>query len=98
MNRRQFLLFSAAALSAVRGAAATAPALTLPLWSDQPPGGGGPGGEARLSARGALSHIPRPVLTVWQPARATGHGVLVAPAADTSGSRWAVRPGLRRTG
>ncbi|HCT8407278.1 TPA: alpha/beta hydrolase, partial [Klebsiella variicola] len=34
--------------------------------------------EARLSARGALSHIPRPVLTVWQPARATGHGVLVA--------------------
>lgn len=41
-------------------------------------GGGGPGGEARLSARGALSHIPRPVLTVWQPARATGHGVLVA--------------------
>ena len=32
MNRRQFLLFSAAALSAVRGAAATAPALTLPLW------------------------------------------------------------------
>ncbi|VAN12858.1 acetylesterase [Klebsiella variicola] len=78
MNRRQFLLFSAAALSAVRGAAATAPALTLPLWPDQPPGGGGPGGEARLSARGALSHIPRPVLTVWQPARATGHGVLVA--------------------
>ncbi|MDR6315091.1 hypothetical protein QE437_004653 [Klebsiella variicola] len=67
MNRRQFLLFSAAALSAVRGAAATAPALTLPLWPDQPPGGGGPGGEARLSARGALSHIPRPVLTVWQP-------------------------------
>ena len=78
MNRRQFLLFSAAALSAVRGAAATAPVLTLPLWPDQPPGGGGPGGEARLSARGALSHIPRPVLTVWQPARATGHGVLVA--------------------
>ena len=39
MNRRQFLLFSAAALSAVRGAAATAPALTLPLWPDQPPGG-----------------------------------------------------------
>ncbi|MCS5946951.1 hypothetical protein LNP25_28215 [Klebsiella variicola subsp. variicola] len=46
MNRRQFLLFSAAALSAVRGAAATAPALTLPLWSDQPPGEGGPGGSA----------------------------------------------------
>ncbi len=77
MNRRQFLLFSAAALSAVRGAAATAPALTLPLWPDQPPGRRA-GGEARLSARGALGHIPRPVLTVWQPARATGHGVLVA--------------------
>lgn len=56
MNRRQFLLFSAAALSAVRGAAATAPALTLPLWPDQPPGRRA-GGEARLSARGALSHI-----------------------------------------
>ncbi len=43
MNRRQFLLFSAAALSAVRGAAATAPALTLPLWPDQPPGEAGRG-------------------------------------------------------
>lgn len=46
MNRRQFLLFSAAALSAVRGAAATAPVLTLPLWPDQPPGEAGRG--ARL--------------------------------------------------
>ncbi len=78
MNRRQFLLFSAAALSAVRGAAATAPALTLRCRCGRiNRRGGGPG--ARLGyPPAALSHIPRPVLTVWQPARATGHGVLVA--------------------
>ncbi|MBZ7864396.1 alpha/beta hydrolase, partial [Klebsiella variicola] len=78
MNRRQFLLFSAAALSAVRGAAATAPALTLPLWPDQPPGGGGPGGEPRFSARAPLSHIPPPLLPAWHPARSTSPSGLFA--------------------
>lgn len=78
MNRYQFLLFNAAASSAMRGMTTITPVLTLPLWPDQPPGGGGPGDEARLSARGALNHIPRLILTVWQPIRAIGHGVLVA--------------------
>jgi hypothetical protein len=34
-------------------------------------------GAPRLSARGALSHIARPQLTVWRPAL-PGHGVLIA--------------------
>jgi acetyl esterase/lipase len=42
-----------------------------------PPGGGGPDGPVRLSARGALSHIA-PELTVWRPAAPRGHGVLIA--------------------
>ncbi len=76
MNRRQFLLFSAAALSAVRGAAATAPALTLPLWPDQPPG--------RRAGRGSVIRprraepYPSSCADGLATRRATGHGVLVA--------------------
>ncbi len=98
MNRRQFLLFSAAALSAVRGAAATAPALTLPLWSDQPPGEAGRGRGSVIRPRCA-----EPYPSSCADGLATPPGPLATecwwrPAADTSGSRWAVRPGLRRTG
>ena len=79
MNRRHFLLFSAAALLITqRTRASDSPQETLPLWSAEPPGGGGPGGSVRLSARGALSHIARPSLTVWRPEVPNGHGVLVA--------------------
>ncbi|MEF3102373.1 acetyl esterase/lipase [Raoultella ornithinolytica] len=79
MNRRRFLLFSAAALLITqRTRASDSIQETLPLWSAEPPGGGGPGGAVRLSARGALSHIVRPSLTVWRPAVPNGHGVLVA--------------------
>jgi acetyl esterase/lipase len=79
VNRRHFLLFSAAALLITqRTRASDSTQETLPLWSAEPPGGGGPGGAVRSSARGALSHIARPSLTVWQPAVPNGHGVLVA--------------------
>ena len=79
MNRRHFLLFSAAALLAARRAGAgESQQEILNLWPDVAPGGGGPGGAVRLSARGALSQIARPQLTVWRPAVPNGHGVLVA--------------------
>lgn len=79
MNRRHFLLFSAAVLLAANRASARDPQQeTLWLWPGDAPGGGGPQGASRLSARGALSHIARPQLSVWQPAAPRGHGVLVA--------------------
>ncbi|TCW17418.1 acetyl esterase/lipase [Raoultella sp. BIGb0138] len=79
MNRRHFLLFSAAALLLTQRTRASGRVEeTLPLWPGEPPGGGGPSGAPRLSARGALSHIARPSLSVWRPAVPNGHGVLVA--------------------
>lgn len=78
MNRRHFLFFSAAALLAASRARAMEVQTTLRLWPDVPPGGGGPDGPSRLSARGALSHIAQPELTIWHPPVPRGHGVLIA--------------------
>lgn len=78
MNRRHFLLFSAAALLAAGCPGAAEELQTLRLWPGKPPGGGGPEGASRVSERGALSHIAQPELTVWRPATPRGHGVLIA--------------------
>lgn len=79
MNRRHFLLLSAASLwAAARAGASDRRDEVLSLWPAEPPGGGGPSGAPRLSARGALTHIVRPQLAVWRPAQPRGHGVLIA--------------------
>ena len=78
MNRRHFLFLSAAALLAGGRLRAAESQQTIRLWPGVPPGGGGPDGPVRLSARGALSHIAQPELTVWRPAAPRGHGVLIA--------------------
>jgi acetyl esterase/lipase len=79
VNRRHFLLLSAASLwAAARAGASDRRDEALCLWPGEPPGGGGPSGAPRLSARGALTHIARPQLTVWRPALSRGHGVLIA--------------------
>ncbi|WP_434669527.1 alpha/beta hydrolase [Klebsiella sp. B345] len=79
MNRRHFLLLGAASLLAGRGAQALdARQQQLDLWPGEPPGGGGPSGRPVLSASGALSQVAVPQLSVWQPATARGHGVLIA--------------------
>lgn len=78
VNRRHFLFFSAAALLAASRARAMEAQTTLRLWPGEPPGGGGPDGPSRLSARGALSHIAQPELTIWHPPVPRGHGVLIA--------------------
>lgn len=78
MNRRHFLFLSAAALLADGRLRAAESQQTIRLWPGVPPGGGGPDGPVRLSARGALSHIAQPELTVWRPAAPRGHGVLIA--------------------
>ncbi|MEC5100660.1 alpha/beta hydrolase, partial [Raoultella ornithinolytica] len=79
MNRRHFLLLSAVSLwAATRAGASDRRDEALCLWPGEPPGGGGPSGAPRLSARGALTHIARPQLTVWRPALSRGHGVLIA--------------------
>ncbi len=83
MDRRQFLIrFTALALAAKSGLAQSSSSqkmpYTLPLWTSTPPGGGGPVGEIRVSAKGAQSHIAIPYLTVLEPLSPKGHGVLIA--------------------
>lgn len=81
MHRRQFLascawVLSLGPLSAT--AAADAARVTIPLWPGQPPGGGGPQGARKISARGAVSHIAIPILTMLRPENPDGRAVLIA--------------------
>lgn len=55
-----------------------APVDVIPLWEGIPPGGGGPGGVIKVSGNDALSHIARPVLSVYLPANPNGYAVLIA--------------------
>ena len=54
------------------------PAAAIRLWPGSPPGGGGPSGDIRISAKGAASHIATPALEVFAPARPNGMAVLIA--------------------
>ncbi|WP_026111479.1 alpha/beta hydrolase [Winslowiella toletana] len=81
MNRRDFLTGLAVTAIAIRTARASAVnyrQTSIPLWSGAAPGGGGPSGSAILSAKGALSNIAVPALTVLTPEHANGHAVLIA--------------------
>ncbi|MBS7543735.1 alpha/beta hydrolase [Ancylobacter oerskovii] len=93
MDRRGFLAFlGLLAGSGFHAAAAEAgpaepapspqrvvsPQRVLPLWPDEPPGGGGPRGEARRDRRGAVRQLARPTLTLFRPDRPSGTAVLIA--------------------
>ncbi|ORM65444.1 hypothetical protein PRCB_22270 [Pantoea rodasii] len=83
MHRRHFLtgllLSPLVARSGISlAASAPNPAQVLPLWSKQPPGGGGPLGAMAFSAKGTQRNIAMPTLTVFKPAQPNGRAVLVA--------------------
>lgn len=86
MERRQFLgTVAAGVLISRAGSSLAAEAFvqggspqTLPLWPEHPPGGGGPRGPVRWSAKGALSHISQPSLTVYSAKKPNGYAVLIA--------------------
>lgn len=73
-------LIAAAAFAPLLGAARAAASIEaqLPLWPDNPPGGGGPGGEAITDKKGAVSNISRPSLTRVSPSQPNGAAVLIA--------------------
>lgn len=75
ISRRSVL--AAAAWAAVPASGGPAVA-ALPLWPGPPPGGGGPSGPERTSAKGAVSDIAVPGLRVVAPARPNGAAMLVA--------------------
>ncbi|MEA9390741.1 alpha/beta hydrolase [Acerihabitans sp. TG2] len=85
MDRRQFLIGFAAAMIAPQSSAGLVGNNTLPgehshiaLWNGVPPGGGGPSGSETLSAKGALSNITCPSLSVFRPKTPNGQSVLIA--------------------
>ncbi|NDL65998.1 alpha/beta hydrolase [Acerihabitans arboris] len=85
MDRRQFIAGSAAAVIMLRAGAGLARSgppsgryIEIALWDGAPPGGGGPAGDAKLSAKGALSNVVRPFLSVFRPQKPNGQAVLVA--------------------
>jgi len=50
----------------------------IPLWpDDKPPGGNGPQGPERTSAKGSVTNISRPRMAVYRPERPNGNAVLV---------------------
>ncbi|MCB8873668.1 alpha/beta hydrolase [Acidisoma silvae] len=50
----------------------------IPVWPGMPPGGSGPSGPERVSARGAISHIATPHLRLYRPENPNGAAVLIA--------------------
>lgn len=50
----------------------------IPLWpGDKPPGGNGPQGLERTSAKGSVTNISRPRMVVYRPERPNGNAALV---------------------
>lgn len=57
----------------------------IPLWPDEPPGGGGPSGTLRVDAWGSWSNIVSPAIQRFRPENPNGEAVLIAAG---GGYRW----------
>ncbi|MGO3517088.1 MAG: alpha/beta hydrolase [Acetobacter cibinongensis] len=86
-TRRTFLATaSCSAVLASTGYASSLPQpdvadapLTLRLWPNVPPGGGGPADQALyVTSHGSISHISTPVLQVYRPEKPNGSAILLA--------------------
>ncbi|GBQ87286.1 alpha/beta hydrolase [Asaia krungthepensis] len=70
--------FSAATLTGCHGPSHPKAPEQIALWSDAPPGGGGPRGPEQATAKGALYNITEPRLEIFRPERPNGSAVLIA--------------------
>ncbi|OQP86496.1 alpha/beta hydrolase [Rhizobium rhizosphaerae] len=77
LDRRAFLLTGLLAAPALVGRAWAAET-AYPLWPSTPPGAGGPSGAPEISARGAITNVARPFITVVRPGKANGAAMLIA--------------------
>lgn len=75
---RRFLLFAGAATFAASRFAAGAESPVIPLWPDEPPGGGGPVGPPHVGSDGAITGISTPSIEVVAPGHPNGAAVLIA--------------------
>ena len=77
IDRRTFLLVSAAIFGAAPVRAASSNP-TIPLWPAEPPGGGGPSGPVHVSPKGNVSNVSSPSLEIYLPRRPNSAAMLVA--------------------
>ncbi|MFG6077924.1 alpha/beta hydrolase [Erwinia sp. OPT-41] len=85
ISRRRLIMGTGAAMLAMTAGKLFAREDVIPLWPDEPPGGGGPGGNLHVSASGAWSNIVSPAIQRFQPQEPNGSAVLIAAG---GGYRW----------
>ncbi|MGP6489664.1 alpha/beta hydrolase [Duffyella gerundensis] len=85
ITRRQFILGTGAAMLSMTTGKLFARNNIIPLWPDDPPGGGGPSGALHVSANGSWSNIVSPTIQRFQPENPNGEAVLIAAG---GGYRW----------
>jgi len=78
ISRRRLIMGTGAAMLAMTAGKLFAREDIIPLWPDEPPGGGGPGGNLHVSASGAWSNIVSPAIQRFQPQEPNGSAVLIA--------------------
>ncbi len=57
----------------------------IPLWPDDPPGGGGPSGQLHITSNGSWSNVVSPAIQRFKPENPNGEAVLIAAG---GGYRW----------
>lgn len=85
ISRRRLILGTGATLLALSSERLFAREDIIPLWQNEPPGGGGPRGDLHISANGSWSNIVSPAIQRFQPATPNGSAVLIAAG---GGYRW----------
>ncbi|WP_455916451.1 alpha/beta hydrolase [Pantoea agglomerans] len=85
ISRRRLILGTGATLLAMTTGKLFAREDIIPLWQDEPPGGGGPSGNLHVSANGSWSNIVSPAIQRFQPENPNESAVLIAAG---GGYRW----------
>jgi acetyl esterase/lipase len=85
ISRRRLLLGVGASLFSVQTGSLFAEQDVIPLWPEQPPGGGGPSGALHINKSGSWSNIVSPSIQRFLPEAPNGEAVLIAAG---GGYRW----------
>ncbi|WP_017799626.1 alpha/beta hydrolase [Winslowiella toletana] len=85
ISRRRFLLATGATLLSMSTGKIFAREDLIPLWPDDPPGGGGPSGDMRITQNGSWFNIVSPTIQRFKPENPNGAAVLIAAG---GGYRW----------
>lgn len=85
ITRRRLFLGTAATMLSMSTGKLFARDEIIPLWPDDPPGGGGPSGQLHVSLNGSWSNIVSPAIQRFRPENPNGEAVLIAAG---GGYRW----------